>query len=219
MPSNNTKMTFVVVEKSGSLKEVSVKEITVDEMYKKCGFRKGDDFECRTTWENVEVERIKYTVQLWGKIDGKSNTENKYDFPPPVDTSLFFGNCALVQLKKNKYVNLSKELWLKMYETLFGGFEDIDNEDKDEDEVDELENIKKEMKTKKGDYLKDGFVVDSDESDIVSGDSSDDDELLIEGIDENTDETSEDNELIEELDLVLDGSELEEEEYEYSDEE
>lgn len=215
----SNKFTFVIVEKSGSLKEVSVKEITIEEMYKKCGFRKGDDFECRTTWENVEVGNTKYTVQLWARNEGKANTENKYDFPPPVDTSLFFGNCAIVQIKNNKYANLSKELWLKIYEVLFGGFEDIDNE-KDEDEIDELENIKKEMKTKTGEYLKDGFVIDSEDSDGLScsGASSEED-LENEGIDENTEETPEDQELLDELEMVLsDGSELEEEEYEYSDE-
>lgn len=215
----SNKFTFVIVEKSGSLKEVSVKEITIEEMYKKCGFRKADDFECRTTWENVEVGNTKHTIQLWARNEGKANTENKYDFPPPVDTSLFFGNCALVQIKHNKYTNLSKDLWLKIYEVLFGGFEDIDNE-KDEDEIDELENIKKEMKTKAGEYLKDGFVVDSDESEGVScsGDSSEED-IENEGMDENTEETPEDQELLDELDMVLsDGSELEEEEYEYSDE-
>lgn len=216
MPS---KLSFVIVEKSGSLKEVSVKEITVEEMYKKCGFRKGDDFECRTTWENVEVGNTKHTIQLWARSEGKANMENKYDFPPPVDTTLFFGNCALVQVKNDKYVNLSKDLWLKVYEVLFGGFEDIDNE-KDEDEVDELENIKKEMKTKSGEYLKDGFVVDSDDSEIVSCSDSSEDVIDNDGggIDENTEETPEDQEVLEELEMMLDGSELEEEEYEYSDE-
>lgn len=216
MPS---KLSFVIVEKTGSLKEVSVKEITVEEMYKKCGFRKGDDFECRTTWENVEVGNTKHSIQLWARSEGKANMENKYDFPPPVDTTLFFGNCALVQVKNDKYVNLSKDLWLKVYEVLFGGFEDIDNE-KDEDEVDELENIKKEMKTKSGEYLKDGFVVDSDDSEIVSCSDSSEDVIDNDGggIDENTEETPEDQEVLEELEMMLDGSELEEEEYEYSDE-
>ena len=76
------------------------------------------------------------------------------------------------------------------------------------------------MKTKTGDYLKDGFVVDSDESEVLS--CSDTSESVLdnnEGIDENTEETPEDQELLEELDMMLsDGSELEEEEYEYSDE-
>lgn len=215
-PSSNN-ITFIIVEKSGSLKEVSVKEITVEEMYKKCGFRKGEDFECRTTWENVQVGNQRHTVQLWARSEGKANTENKYDFPPPVDTNLFFGNCALVQVKNEKYINLSKELWLKIYESLFGGFEDIENE-KDDEEVDELENIKKEMKTKKGEYLKDGFVVDTDESEEdVSGSVEDDDEIEANFDDEEDDDDEEQIELEDDIDLSA-GSELEEEEYEYSDE-
>jgi hypothetical protein len=212
----NTNLSFVVVEKTGSLKEVSVKEITVEEMYKKCGFRKGDDYECRTTWENVLVGTHKHTIQLWARSEGKANTENKYDFPPPVDTTLFFGNCALVQIKNGKYVNLTKDLWLKIYETLFGGFEDVDNE-KDEEEADELENIKKEMKTKNGEYLKDGFVVDSDETEEeVSCDVDEEEEELLELEEEDADEEQID---LEDDDLELScGSELEEEEYEYSDE-
>ena len=215
-PANN--ITFIVVEKSGSLKEVSTKEINIEEMYKKCGFRKGDDFECRTTWENVQVGSSKYTVQLWARSEGKANTENKYDFPPPVDTSLFFGNCALVQVKNGKYISLTKEAWLKIYETLFGGFEDIEDE-KDDEEIDELENIKKEMKTKKGEYLKDGFVVDTDESEEPVTGSADTDEEKLDDEDEDPDEDDDEGVELEddELDLSV-GSELEEEGYEYSDE-
>lgn len=218
MPPATSNLTFIVVEKSGSLKEVSTKEINIEEMYKKCGFRKSDDFECRTTWENIQVGNSKHTIQLWARSEGKANTENKYDFPPPVDTSLFFGNCALVQVKGEKYISLTKDMWLKIYETLFGGFEDIENE-KDDEEVDELENIKKEMKTKKGEYLKDGFVVDTDESEEVGSCSGDNDE------EETDDEVSEDEDEDDEMVLDLDdddidlsaGSELEEEDYEYSD--
>lgn len=217
MPPSSSNLTFIIVEKSGSLKEVSTKEINVEEMYKKCGFRKSDDFECRTTWENVQIGNSKHTIQLWARSEGKANTENKYDFPPPVDTSLFFGNCALVQVKGEKYISLTKDMWLKIYETLFGGFEDIENE-KDDEEIDELENIKKEMKTKKGEYLKDGFVVDSDESEELascSGDEDDEDDD-----DEITDDDEDDEIAIDldddDIDLSA-GSELEEEDYEYSD--
>lgn len=218
-PSVNN-LTFIIVDKSGSLKEVTTKEINVEEMYKKCGFRKSDDFECRTTWENVQIGSSKHTIQLWARGEGKANTENKYDFPPPVDTSLFFGNCALTQVKNGKYISLTKDLWLKVYEMLFGGFEDIENEKEDE-EIDELENIKKEMKTKKGEYLKDGFVVDTDESEEVVSCSVDSDEEEIDSEHDNEDDGEEDEtgvELEDDDDLDLSaGSELEEEGYEYSD--
>ena len=89
-----------------------------------------------------------------------------------------------------------------MYEHLFGGFDDIENEDEDIDEEDELKDIPKEMKTKGG-YLKDGFVVDTNsEEDIVSV-SDEEEDFEGDSGKESDDET---------------GSELEEEEYNYTDE-
>jgi hypothetical protein len=110
---------------------------------------------------------------MYAKIDGKANTENKYDFPPPIDNTLFFGNCAILSYVKNDdntktYTNLTIPLWKQIYEKLFGGFEDLSTTAKeDEEEEDELSNVPKEKKTKHG-YLKDGFVIDnSDDEDVV----------------------------------------------------
>ena len=227
MPVNQT---FLIVEKTGSLKEVSVKSINKDEIYKKCGFRKPDGFECRTTWKNVKVGNQNYSVQLWARDDGKADTENKYDFPPPVDNTLYFGNCALVQVLNNNhdsFTSLSKDLWLKIYEALFGGFEDIGDEN-DDDEPDELDAIKKDMKTKKTGYLKDGFVVDSDEEEEVvasdvdeeSDEDDDDSDEDVSEDDNDCDETDAKSDLVDnESDNISAGSELDEESYDYSDEE
>ena len=116
---------------------------------------------------------------MYGKLDGKANMENKYDFPPPVDKKLYFGACAVVGLVRDDsnnvdYINLSIELWNKLYEKLFGGFDDLAltcNED--EDEEDELEDVPKHMKTKTGGYLKDGFVIDNSDAEEESLYSSD----------------------------------------------
>jgi hypothetical protein len=98
-------------------------------------------------------------------------------------------------------IDLTTEVWEKVYEFLFGGFEDLDSEE--EASEDELEQIPDELKTKTG-YLKDGFVVstDSDKSETsVDEDYEDDNE-----------DDSEDDESLED-------SELEVEAYEYSDDE
>jgi hypothetical protein len=165
---------IIIVEKNATLKTLKVKNFNEDELYKKCGFKKADDFELQHTWENIVHEDKKYMVAMSGKSDGKAGSENKYEFPPPIDTILFFGSCSLVAYDQNtkQPVNLSLELWDKLYTYLMGGFDDTcEEEEEDEEEEQQKEDAKlkslpSNMKTKTGEYLKDGFVVDSDESDI-----------------------------------------------------
>jgi hypothetical protein len=205
----------IIVEKGGSLKTLAVKDFKLDELYKKCGFKKGDDFVKQVEW-NAKYDGKKYFVEVYAKTDGRPNSENKYDFPPPIDTTLFFGNCAiLAYLKKSdgsaEYVSLSLPLWNKIYEKLFGGFEDLAaTAAEDEAEEDELANVPKEKKTKQG-YLKDGFVVDSsDTEENNSGGNSVDESEEDEDESEETSEDQDDDLVIEEL-----GSELSEESYDY----
>ena len=152
--------TIVIVNKSGELKDLVIKDLNEDELYKKCGFRKNNNFNKCTLWK-VDIENKRYNIELYAKNDGKANTENKYDFPPPIDTELYFGNCCLINRdeKTNNIIDITSKEWLKIYDKLFGGFYDLDDEELSEDELD---NIPDEYKTKSG-YLKDGFVVDSDE--------------------------------------------------------
>jgi hypothetical protein len=112
---------------------------------------------------------------------------------------------------KNVFTNLTIELWTKMYEKLFGGFEDIGATAlEDDNEEDELEKVPKDKKTKHG-YLKDGFVVDSSDGDEDDDYSGSDSESEIEKGNNNCNENSDDDELeVEDI-----GSELSEEEYDY----
>lgn len=161
-------VSIVIVQKNGDLKENNVKEFSKNDLYKKCNFKKADNFICRTVWNNKNNLFDFTNIQLWAKDEGKANSENKYDFPPPVDNSLYFGNCALLAFKNDEIIDLSIELWEKYYEYLFGGFENLkDCEEEDENEEDELEHIPNEMKTKEG-YLKDGFVIDDDNDSELS---------------------------------------------------
>lgn len=206
-------LTIIIVDKGGSLKPLTVKDYKVDELYKKCGFKKADGLELQTEW-TVKIESQKYIVQLYAKLDGKANMENKYDFPPPVDNQLYFGSCALVGLDAGSRnpVSLTVDLWEKIYEKLFGGFENLALTCvEDENEEDELENVPKHMKTKTGGYLKDGFVVDSSdqEEDDVSGSEE-------EGSDSPTNTSENENEEDDGDSVDNIGSELSEEEYEYS---
>jgi len=207
-------VTIIIVDKTEVMKTITVKEYKEEELYKKCGFKNSNGFSLQTEWD-VKIEGQKYVVAMYGKLDGKSNMVNKYDWPPPVDNQLYFGSCCLVGMihdHDNKKVptNLSIELWNKIYEKLFGGFEDLTAKNDDDDEEDELDAIPASKKTKKGGYLKDGFVVDSasDTEELDDSNESDNNE------DDDEYNNEDKNGSIDE-ELILDvGSELSEEAYE-----
>jgi hypothetical protein len=211
-------LSIIIVEKNGSLKILSIKDFKEEELYKKCGFKKSTDFIKQTEW-TVKYDSKKYTIKVYAKSDGRANSENKYDFPPPIDNKLFFGSCAIVASIKNEnnvqvYADLTIPLWNKIYEKLFGGFEDLTAlAIEDEEEEDELANVPKEKKTKQG-YLKDGFVVDSSENEDESEIESEEESEECEDDNKNKIEEEEDPD----CDVVIEdiGSELSEETYDYS---
>lgn len=220
---------IVIVEKGGDLKALEYKSTSTDEIYKKCSFKKSEGFGKVSEWTYSKKGENMITVELWARSDGQANQENKYDFPPPADNELFFGNCALLARDSNmNIIDLSVERWNKVYEHLFGGFETLaDNEDEDEDEEDELDHVPSSMKTKDG-YLKDGFIIedaledaDADADGDADADSHGDDTSSDnENECENEDTTSSDDDNDNESDNGSDGSsELTSEEYEYSDDE
>jgi hypothetical protein len=142
--------TIVIVESNGTLKDVKLKTLSDADFNKKTGLKMSD---VQTNW-NITIGNKVYDIALYGKLAGKAGKENKYEFPPPIDTELYFGKCAIV----NKDGDISVAEWGRIYEKLYGGFDDIDEEDSDEDEED-LDGV---VLTKSG-YVKDDFVIDDDE--------------------------------------------------------
>ena len=207
-------LNIIIVEKTGVLKSLAIKQFKEEELFKKCGFKKADDFIKQTEW-SVKCDGKKYYIHVYAKTDGRANSENKYDFPPPIDNKLFFGSCAiLAKIKVDSdqvYANLTLELWAKLYEKLFGGFEDLSKTAlEDEQEEDELANVPKEKKTKQG-YLKDGFVVDSSETEDEADDSDEDESEEFDDEDVSNEDDLDEDIVIEDI-----GSELSEDEYEYT---
>ena len=207
---------IIIIETNGTVKQSKVKELTFETLYKKAGFRSDKNFKKRTTWKTM-ISNENIIIELWAKDDGKANFENKYDFPPPVDKVLYFGICILIRVDLNgNIIGLTSEMWKTIYEKLFGGFEDV--EDDEECSEDELEDVDKKLKTKHG-YLKDGFVVDevaSDDEDEYSDDDDNDNDNEKDDENSNKGDTDEDDD---DYDEDIGGSELEEDEYDYSDDE
>ena len=151
---------IVTIEKSGSAKSVDFKnnETSIDYLCKKCGFKSLNDFKLVHAW-TTEFNNINYVLNVYGKTKGKSGSENKYEFPPPIDNTLLFGNCVAVLCNETgEVINMDTHEFADIMEYLYGGFEDIESESS-ESEEDESEDV---GTTKEG-YSKDGFVVSDDE--------------------------------------------------------
>ena len=194
--------TILLVEKSGSIMELAAKSLTADDLYKKAGFKSKEGFECATVWSEI-VEGKTYVIYLYGKTEGRAGQENKYDFPPPVDNVLFFGTCVLISCDENdKIIDLTKAEWAKIYENLFGGFEDLDDEDEETSEDDTEE---KELPRTKEGYVKDGFIVDEViEDEEEEEEEEEDDEVESTEEEDEIDDVEEEDEEEEEEDFEID---------------
>ena len=182
---------IVIVEKNGSLKEVNIKQYDSEYLCKKAGFKTSNGFKAHTCWKQENME-----VYLYGKTEGRAGQENKYDMPPPSDNTLFFGSCLLLMKKKNKEVDLTVKSWKEIYENLFGGFEDVGDNDSEEEAEEDDEDADL-PQTKEG-YAKDGFVVGDDEEeeddDDVEEEVEDDDDVEEEVEDDDVDDEEDDEE-------------------------
>lgn len=203
---------LIIVDKGGNLKCSEVKNFNIETLYKKCNLRKKDNFNKKTTWKMDN----NYFVSLFAKDKGRATSENKYDLPPPVDKELYFGSMLLI---KHCYDDLTNETaedfdleeWNKLYEKLFGGFEELG----DDDSYSEEEDIPSHLQTKQGYSKEDGFVVsDGDEEDeeYIPDEEEEDDDI------ETTDDAEEDG-MGQESDIEEEEEEEDDEEDDYEDEE
>jgi len=133
---------FLKIEKNGDIKNSKISDI--NELYKKCGFRKNTGFEKITNWEkNIDGNNI--NIELWGRTSGKNNFKNNYTFPESFNKSIY-GNCSLINRENDQMVDLNEELWNKMHivgETpttpieniLTAELSKINNEDTDDEDI------------------------------------------------------------------------------------
>ena len=152
---------ILIIEKTGTIKSLQLKNIIEEELYKKAGFKTSTHFKKHTTWK-LKIDEKSYNIGVYGKTEGKANQENKYEFPPPIDQTLFFGNVVVVNKdENNQWSDLTVDEWETIYEYLYGGFEDLENDSEESEE----EDIHPSQKTKSG-YMKDGFIVEDSNDDF-----------------------------------------------------
>lgn len=166
-------MVFVLlIDKSGSISETKLKTFSMEEVCKKAKVKNINDYSRKNIW-SVTINDVCYHIALYAKIIGRAGQENKYDFPPPVDSELYYGNCMLVnQLDiqdPNNISDLKVSEWNAIYEKLFGGFDDCnDDEEMSEDDAG--------LELDKTGYEMDGFVVNDDDYEYEDEEEEEDEE-------------------------------------------
>jgi hypothetical protein len=99
--------TFIVVEKAGTLIECSVDSL--ENLYKKCGLRKSEDFKKIAEYTFTEGDRL----ELWGRSVGRNTTKNPFSFK--FDTTLqVYGPAAIVCIKKGTMEHLKLDEYTKL---------------------------------------------------------------------------------------------------------
>jgi hypothetical protein len=172
--------TVINIEKSVKISELSIASFSMEELCKKTKLKSFQDYKRKHIW-TIMLNKTYFNVVLYAKTKGRAGQENKYDFPPPVDTELFFGNCFLVNQKSandaNSISNLTKVEWEIIYEKLFDGFDscyESDTDDLNDDDCD--------VPTDKNGYELDGFVIEDEEDSVEEEEEeyeTDEEEIIV----------------------------------------
>ena len=201
----------VIVEKNKTKKETTIRDFSLEHLFKKANLKSNKDFLKRQTWKYKEN-----FISLFAKNSGRANNENTYDLPPPVDSQLYFGKLILVKhsdedINNDNVEDLTIEEWEKVYEKLFGGFIDLG----EDDSYSEEEEIPEKYQTKEGYSTQDGFIVPDDEEEdddyIPDDDEEEEYDSNAEGSDEEEEELNSDDLQSEETTSDLNDSENQEE--------
>jgi hypothetical protein len=162
-------ITILIIDKTGKIKETEIKQYNDQDLYKKAGFKTNSGFIRHHVWTIDDLNGKSYSISIYGKVDGRATHENKYEFPPPIDTILFFNSCIITNTVNDKVVSITKSEWSNIYDHLNGGFDECceDDEEDDEEDYDSDDEL-----TKSG-YMKDEFIVDDDKSESEDDDDSD----------------------------------------------
>ena len=118
-------MLLIKISKKGKVTNIEKPDITF--------IKKNKHVSKLNTWKYNN-----YDFVIYGCENGNAGEENKYDLPPPIDCELYFNDLYIIKLNNNKLENLSIEEYNTFYNDCFGGFEDIEStDDEEEDELSE----------------------------------------------------------------------------------
>jgi hypothetical protein len=110
-------VSVIIIEKQGTEKILNIKKFAKEELFKKCGFKKSEDFILINNWETNDD----YIIELYGKTSGKQNNININEFTQYANLPQLYGNALLTMRNKNElteYISLNLEYWNKFKENI-----------------------------------------------------------------------------------------------------
>jgi hypothetical protein len=126
-------MLYCITLKNTSFKEIKVKNIDSDTIYKKCGYKSNNNFKKLYAWDCGSTN----IIELWSKQDNNVKTYNNHPLLVKYNIKVNINNkCIFVMTNGVAYINLESTFFSKFFdlpETIeFNTNEDI-QEDTNED--------------------------------------------------------------------------------------
>lgn len=123
---STSKISIILIDKRGNVKEQKMLKIDESELYKKAGFKHPDNFSLRHIW-NTNVHE---NICVYAKTEGTNGSLNKYTFPPPLDEVSFYGSAIVLCKKNNEYRSITIDEWSSIYSSLSERRPDDDDDDR-----------------------------------------------------------------------------------------
>lgn len=93
-----------ILIKNDEISCIKIKNFTLDNIYKKCGFKSGDNFAKAYEWNYLDNSKL----ELWGKVVTNKSTKNNNTFLTSNNITIY-GKGILLLNRDDSYVSISHE--------------------------------------------------------------------------------------------------------------
>lgn len=130
-----------ILIQNNEINEVKVKNLTEDNIYKKCNFKNNTDFGKLKIWNSND-----FSIELWGKNKGLSNSLSSFELFKNNNLNIYGKSIFLMKNKESKYISLNKE----NFNTYFSIINNVESKIVEENS-NEFKKVKEDLETKEDD--------------------------------------------------------------------
>jgi hypothetical protein len=169
-------MLYCITLKNTSFKEIKVKNIDSDTIYKKCGYKSNNNFKKLYAWDCGCTD----VIELWSKQDNNVKTYNNHPLLVKYNIKVNINNkCIFVMTNGVAYINLESTFFSKFFD-LPETIEFNTNEDIQEDTNEEINNGDLKTQDTNINQLNEILCTNKNNSDVLDNTSDTNSELSYE---------------------------------------